>query len=90
MEAEAVVGAGVASTWGSRHGLPGYDKFRTGLSYRDVWEMMRDDSEYTKHWRYKRRRTVLGAWHELKLQLYHRAMSLNECSGSPSGCEESE
>jgi hypothetical protein len=90
MEAGVAVGAGVASTWGSRNNMPGYDKFRTGLSYRDVWEMMRDDSPDTKHWRYKRRGTVLGAWHELKLQLYHQAMSLNGCSDSPSGFEKSE
>jgi hypothetical protein len=51
------------STWGARHGLPDYDKFRTGLSYQTVWEMMRDESSDPKTWRYKRRGTVLGMWH---------------------------
>jgi hypothetical protein len=36
--------------------------------------MMRDDSDDPETWRYKRRGTVLGAWHEIKLQLYHQAM----------------
>jgi hypothetical protein len=69
-------GAGVASTWGKRNDLPGYDKFRTGLSYRDIWEMMRDDSEESSRWRYKRRGTVLVMWHELKLQMYHQAIDM--------------
>ena len=60
------------SSYGARHGLPGYDKFRTGLTYRDVWEMMRDDSEDRSTWRYKSRGVVLGMWHEIKMQLYAR------------------
>jgi hypothetical protein len=59
-----------------RNDLPGYDKFRTGLSYRDIWEMMRDDSEESSRWRYKRRGTVLVMWHELKLQMYHQAIDM--------------
>ena len=66
----------MGSQWGKKNDLPGYDKFKTGLTYRDVWEMMRDDSEDSASWRYKRRHTVLGAWHELKLQLYYRAMDM--------------
>ena len=62
------------SRYGVKHGMPGYDEFRTGLTYRDVWEMFRDDSEDSSKWKYKRRRTVLGAWHEIKLQLYHQAV----------------
>ena len=54
--------------------MPGYDRFRTGLSYSAVWEMMRNESEDPKDWRYKRRGTVLGMWHELKLQMYHQAV----------------
>ena len=66
----------MASQWGANHGLPGYDKFRTGLTYRDVWEMMRDDSRDAGRWRYKTRGVVLGMWHELKLQLFYRAMDM--------------
>lgn len=61
---------------GKAHGLPDYDEFRTGLTYRDVWEMMRNDDEDRSTWKYKRRGTVLGAWHQLKLQLYERAKSI--------------
>lgn len=63
----------MASSWGSRHGLRGYDKFRTGLSYCDVWEMLRDDSDDPRDWRRKSRGVILGMWHELKLQLFHKA-----------------
>lgn len=62
------------STWGARNGLPGYDEFRTGLTFREVKRLMFDNHEDRARWKYKRRRTVLGAWHELKLQLYHQAI----------------
>ena len=64
------------SSWGKKNDMPGYDSFRTGLTYRDVWEMLRDDSESSASWRHKRRGTILGMWHELKLQLYFRAVDL--------------
>jgi hypothetical protein len=38
--------------------------------------MMRDDSDDASQWKYKRRGTVLGVWHEIKLQLYHQAMDI--------------
>jgi hypothetical protein len=62
------------STWGSRNGLDGYDTFRTGLTFREVKRMMFDNHEDRSRWKYKRRGTVLGLWHELKLQLYHQAL----------------
>jgi hypothetical protein len=40
-----------------------YDSFRTGLTFRDVYMMLWDR-------KYKRRRTVLGFWHQLKQQMY--------------------
>lgn len=64
----------MASLWGEKNDLPGYDAFRTGLSYRMVWEMMRDESDDPSKWKYKRRGTVLGMWHELKLQMYYQAV----------------
>jgi hypothetical protein len=60
----------MASTWGARNGLPGYDSFRTGLTFAAVKRMMFDNHEDRSRWKYKRRHTVLGAWHDLKLQLY--------------------
>ena len=40
-----------------------YTRFRTGLTYKDVYHMI-----YTR--KYKRRRGVLGFWHELKQKMY--------------------
>lgn len=60
------------SSFGARHGLPGYDKFRTGLSYDDVKRMLWDESQDSADWRYKRRGTVLGLHHQLKLEMYNR------------------
>ena len=60
------------SKWGKRNDLPGFDKFRTGLTYREVYEMLRTS---TKH-KQKRRGSVLGFWHEMKLMLYYRAVDM--------------
>lgn len=62
------------SKYGAKHNLPGYDAFKTGLCYRDVWEMLRDDSEDRTKWRYKRRGVVLWHWHKLKIEMYERAV----------------
>jgi hypothetical protein len=42
-----------------------YEEFRTGLTYREVYEMIR-----SRRWR--RRRGVLGKWREIKLAMYAR------------------
>lgn len=62
------------SSYGRRHDLPGYDQFRTGLTYSEVREMLRCDSDDRSQWRYKTRGVVLGMWHEIKLQLYMQLM----------------
>ncbi len=59
----------MSSRWGKEKGLPGYERFRTGLTYREVYNMLRTSERHT----HKRRRSVLGFWHELKLQLYEQA-----------------
>lgn len=41
-----------------------YGDFRTGFSFRDVYHMVFDR-------KYKRRRGVLGAWHQLKRELWN-------------------
>jgi hypothetical protein len=64
----------LASTWGARHGLEGYDAFRTGLTFASVKRLMFDNRDDRSKWKYKRRGTVLGAWHELKLQLYYQSV----------------
>ena len=58
------------SSWGHRKNLPGYDEFRTGLTYKDVYEMLRVSERHTQ----KRRGSVLGFWHELKLQFYEQSV----------------
>jgi hypothetical protein len=40
-----------------------YDEFRTGLTYRQVYHLI-----WTRRW--KRRRGVLGAWRQIKLDMY--------------------
>jgi hypothetical protein len=64
----------MSSSYGKRHGLPGYDKFRSGLTYQDVFNLLRDESEDPKDWRRKSRGVVLWHWHELKMQLYEQTM----------------
>jgi len=75
----------MASRYGDKHGLPGYDKFRTGLTYRDVWSMLADHSDDPADWRHKKRGTILGHWHQLKLQLYHQAMDLQNARTAQEG-----
>jgi hypothetical protein len=61
------------STWGARHGRPGYDAFRTGLTFAAVKRMLWVHNPDPSTWRYRRRGTVLGFWHSLKLQLWEQA-----------------
>ena len=58
------------STYGARHGLVGYDRFRTGLSFSAVSSMLRVASDEPSEWRQKSRGCVLGLWHSLKMALY--------------------
>lgn len=66
----------MASTWGARRGEPEFDRFRTGLTFKQVQEMCRgqrdDPDPKARHSRY-RRKGVLGAWHQIKLELWRRA-----------------
>ena len=66
----------MSSSWGKRHGLPGYDKFRIGLTYEDARRMLRQSEKHReKHASpHDRRHTVLGFLHEMKLQLYEQAV----------------
>ena len=63
------------SSYGKRHGLPGFDKFRTALTFQDVFNMLRDESPDPADWKRKSRGVILGKWHEIKLELYERAMN---------------
>lgn len=59
----------MGSRYGADHGEPDYDKFRTGLRYIDVRNMI--DRK-----RYRRRGTVLGTWHQIKIEMYQQATGL--------------
>lgn len=60
------------SRYGTRRGDPAYDRFRTGLTFADVKEMLKSHSTDPKDWKYRRRGTVLGFWHQLKRQMYEQ------------------
>jgi hypothetical protein len=66
----------MSSTYGARHGLEGYDAFRTGLRFATVQGMLRVESEDPRDWRHKSRGCVLGLWHSLKMALYGQACDI--------------
>jgi hypothetical protein len=70
------------STYGARHGLVGYDRFRTGLCFATVSQMLRVESDDPSDWRQKSRGCVLGLWHSLKMALY--GQSVDSMLGGPS------
>lgn len=53
----------------TEHPIP-YDDFRTGLTFGEVRMMFWSYNEDSSTWRYKRRGTVLGKWHQIKLEMY--------------------
>lgn len=56
-----------------------YDAFRTGLTYGDVFGLLWSHSSDSKQWKYKRRGTVLGLWHQLKQDAWKQHVA--ECTG---------
>lgn len=54
-----------------------YGHMRTGLTYGQVYEMLKSYSDDPCEWRYKRRGTVLGKWHQIKQEYW--AWHLAEC-----------
>lgn len=52
------------SRYGAARGVPEYDDFRTGLTYRQVRAMVQG--------RYRRRGTVLGTWNQLKREMWEQ------------------
>lgn len=47
-----------------------YRQFKTGLTYNEVFQWFWSVDDDSGTWRYKRRRTVLGAWHAHKKDLF--------------------
>ncbi len=59
-----------------------YGEFRSGFRYRDIVDMLWDFSPDRSEWKYKRRGTVLGMWHQLKRTLWQRHKE-EECHAVP-------
>lgn len=57
------------SRYGTSRGVSDYDCFRTGLTYRDVRRMLEGK-------KYRRRGSVLGAWHQIKLEMFEQATGI--------------
>lgn len=55
-----------------------YGEFRTGMSYRGIFELLMDNSDDPSEWHNKTRHTILGKWHELKKQWW--AHHIEECA----------
>lgn len=59
-----------------------YHKFRTGLTYQDVsdmvWSYQDDPATWPKAKATKRRPTVLGKWHQIKLEMYQEYLQNTE------------
>jgi hypothetical protein len=49
-----------------------YDQFTTGFTFQDIKQMRWTTSEDPRDWRYRRRKGVLGLWHQIKQILYDR------------------
>ncbi len=47
-----------------------YKRLQTGMTYRVVFELLIDNHSDSSLWRYKRRSTVLGMWHQIKRELW--------------------
>ena len=70
-----------------------YRELHTGLTYQDVFLMLwvPDTPEKptdASGWRYKKRNTVLGKWHQIKQEMW--CHHLTECQGPPEGWDEDE
>lgn len=55
-----------------------YQRFRTGLTYEEVFLFFWTSSDDPSEWRYKKRNTVLGKWHQLKKEAWKH--HLEECA----------
>ncbi len=54
-----------------------YADFRTGHTYQDVYDSFWSTSEDSRDWVHKRRHSILGRWHEWKMELWEK--HLEDC-----------
>lgn len=63
-----------------------YDDFRTGYTYKDIFNTFWVASDDQRLWKHKGRHTVLGRWMQTKRELWRDHLSIcEECSGQNSG-----
>jgi len=65
-----------------------YDDLRTGLTYQEVYQMYWMYSSDPRDWKYKRRHTILGKWHQIKLEMWEE--HIRACEGWVDCYEEEE
>jgi len=56
-----------------------YQDFRTGFTYADVYSLLWVGDDDPAAWRYKRRHTILGKWHQMKLEMWSE--HIEACDG---------
>ncbi len=66
------------SSYGARQGLPGYDKFRTGLTFQDAYHMLWVDSDNQDDWKRKSWGQILRVLHKIKMEMYEQATAHSE------------
>jgi len=64
-----------------------YKRFTTGFKYHEVYLMYWSPDRDSSTWKYKRRNTVLGKWHEIKKDMWNRHID-EECPEIPVDEEE--
>ncbi len=47
-----------------------YDKLRTGYTYQDIFAMFWSGNDDPRTWVNKRRNTILGRWHQIKVSMW--------------------
>jgi hypothetical protein len=57
-----------------------YERLRTGLTYRKVRALLWTGDPDSSKWKYKRRATVLGLWHSIKLDLWAEHLAMCEAN----------
>lgn len=53
-----------------------YDDMRTGHTYSDIYQMFWSGNEDPSTWVNKRRHTVLGRWHQVKLSMWEEHLEI--------------
>lgn len=53
-----------------------YAEFNTGLRYADVYLWFVNDDPDPANWKYKRRHTILGRWHQHKKEMWNYHISV--------------